>query len=172
MQTPGNMVSSLTCQLEQQSYYQSFHLHESIMALYKDVEGGKVIRTFEHNIDMFKAAVSQFSSTYIITDALDECSEVDTPQNDRDTEGFLSALKDEISPCTTVLVTCRTNIYLKDKFKKIPSLDIRARNEDLVDYIKGRTNKKISLGRHVHYKAFPGFEGEIIQKVVSSCDGM
>ncbi|KAA6414215.1 MAG: hypothetical protein FRX48_02578 [Lasallia pustulata] len=168
VQTPGNMVSSLTRQLVQQSS----QLDASIKELYEDVKRSKVARTSEQDIDMFKAAVSRFSSTYIIVDALDECSEVDTPEHDTDTKRFLSALKEEISPCTTVLVTCRTNDYLNDKFKEMSLLEIRARNEDLVSYIKGRTNKKTCLGRHVHYKAFPGFEGEISQKIVSSCDGI
>lgn len=168
MQTPNNMVSSLTRQLVKQSS----HLHELIRVVYEDVSEGRATRTFKHNIDMLKAVVSQFSSTYIIIDALDECSEVDTPHNDKETKRFLSALKDEIRLCTTVLVTCRTNDYLKGKFDEMPILNIRARNEDLVNYIKMRTSKGTDLGDRVHHKEHPDLESRIVQKIVDTSDGM
>lgn len=121
---------------------------------------------------MLKAIVSPLPSTSVIVDALNECSDVDTPQNDKDTRRFLSVLKDDITPSATVLATCRTNDYLKDKFKEMPLLNIRARDEDLESYIKSQTSKGTEFGDRIHHLEHPDLESQIIQKIVSTCDGM
>jgi hypothetical protein len=112
---------------------------------------------------LLHAVISQFSSVFVVIDALDECD-----------EGVRDRLLKEIrSLRDNTRVVC-TSRYLPDimtAFEDVrPWLEISASESDMKKYIAGRVELEIRLRRHV--QAEPSLLEEMETKIIDLAQGM
>ncbi|KAJ7578114.1 hypothetical protein C8J56DRAFT_869025, partial [Mycena floridula] len=111
-----------------------------------------------------EAQVAVYSSVYIVVDALDECSDIDATR-----ETFMDALQ-SLPATVHLLVTSRDIFSIAQQFLGKPRIEVRARDEDLRTYIKGRLVSESRIARLL--KGDAEFQEEIISQVISKAAGM
>jgi len=102
-----------------------------------------------------------FSKVFVVVDALDECS-------DSTREELLPALRSLAG--TNLLVTSRDIASIARDFQEDKQLNIRAREEDIRNYIEGRIPRLRFLKIHVDKDA--ALKEDIVKAIVESADGM
>lgn len=156
-QTDVNLISSIVQQLLQRRGFVS----DQVSLLYNHHVKRQTRPSLAEWSDLLNYEVRQHSKTYIIIDALDECS-----------EGTRDTLLDGIRqlPNTNLLVTSRPNLTIEHDFEGAASIEIRASEEDVRKYLKCRIPKERRLLRHV--KEDPALLNTIINTIVERSKGM
>jgi len=112
---------------------------------------------------LLHGVIPQFSSVFVVIDALDECD-----------EGVRDRLLKEIEHFKRNARVVCTSRYLPDIMKAFedvrPWLEISASESDMKKYIAGRVEQEIRLERHI--KAEPALLQEIEDKVIELSQGM
>ena len=156
-QTDSNLISSIVQQLLQSHGF----ISDQMSLLYYHHAKRQTRPSFGEWSDLLQSEVRRHPKTYIIIDALDECSETA-----RDT------LLDEIRRLsnTNLLVTSRPNLTIERDFEGAESIEIRASEEDVRKYLECRIPKERRLQRHV--KEDPVLLNTIISTIVERAKGM
>ncbi|KAJ7578099.1 hypothetical protein C8J56DRAFT_716149, partial [Mycena floridula] len=108
--------------------------------------------------------VVRYSSVYIVVDALDECSDLGGTR-----ETFMDALQ-SLPATVHLLVTSRDIFSIAQQFLGKPRIEVRARDEDLRTYIKGRLVSETRIARLL--KGDAELQEEIISQIISKAAGM
>ncbi|KAJ7831588.1 hypothetical protein B0H14DRAFT_2365099 [Mycena olivaceomarginata] len=108
------------------------------------------------------SAVLEFSSVFIVVDALDEY-----PEEDRDT--LLRHLW-KLGPAVGLILTSRPNIKIDHVILNIETVDVRAIEEDIRKYVEGQIEKSRRLSKHINIT--PTLRESIEETIVKRSDGM
>ena len=158
-QTPVHLVGSLLKQLAEQRNPVS----ESLESYYNRHRSSNTDPDPKSAFEILKAECDIWSRTFIIVDALDECSEKDATRQ-RLVEGLLSL---QGSKRINILVTSRPISSILCDFEVWERLGIRANSADIQDYLLGqmdRFSKRVVVGKHL--------QAQIISTIVDAADGM
>ncbi|KAJ7589373.1 hypothetical protein C8J56DRAFT_784706, partial [Mycena floridula] len=163
-QTPIQLLGSVLKQLAQQHPVLSDHL----LALHKKYPSQGDHPSIDEVFKALQAEVSLYSQVYIVVDALDESSESNQARElffSTDPQGLWS-LPDHVH----LLVTSRDMLSISQEFNNIARIPIRAHDEDLETYIRGRITTDKKLKRLV--KEDVKLTTEIMEKVSLKAAGM
>jgi hypothetical protein len=111
-----------------------------------------------------KLEIGAFSRAFIIVDAIDECSE-----DDKKRENLLDTLL-SLPENVKLLVTSRPLPTIQTDREGIARLDIRADDQDVRMYVKGRIPREKRLARHI--KKDPNLGETLVETIVKSAKGM
>lgn len=151
-----NLLAACCAQLAPQT------LPETLVNLYRKHSAEKTRPNREEIFKAFESCVTQLRTTYLVIDALDECSE-----DVRDTLiEFFETLQKQIR----LLVTTRPIDEILRQFRASPKVDIRARPSDLEKYIASRIESNRRLAGHVGDNA--SLTQDICDRVTTKADGM
>ena len=160
VQTFDNLVGSLLKQLAQQRK----NLSGELQTLHND----HVFRgTRPSGKDIVKALQSEIKGifrTFIVVDALDECSEESGIRNE-----LVENLR-SLSGNMNLLVTSRYIPSIEREISQAKRIDIHAKEEDLRKYVTGRIHRERRLLRHVN--SDPSLQDLIVNKIVGNVAGM
>lgn len=156
-QTDVNLISSVLQQLIQSHGF----ISDQLSLLYNHHVKRQTRPSLVEWSDLLQSEVRRHSRTYIIVDALDECS-----------EGARDIFLDEIRklPNANLLVTSRPNLIIEHDFEGTASIEIRASEEDVRKYLECRISKERRLLRHV--KEDPTLLDTIASTIVERAKGM
>ena len=158
-QTPINLISSLLRQLIQQGG----KIPGDIIDLYRfHVDKGTRPSLAEYS-KLLQLKIKALSKAYIVVDALDESDEGQTRAE------FLAELQ-RLLPDIRLLVTSRHSVSIENAFENDARLEIRANDEDVERYLRGRIRKEPRLLPHV--KTDPTLEQQIITIIIDRAQGM
>lgn len=158
-QTAVNILGSL---LQQVIKKQSSVSHE-IATMYRAHISKQTRPTLADYSNILQIEILRFSKAFIIVDALDECSENDGVW------GFLPELR-KLLPTVHLLVTSRHITAIEREFERTMSLEIRAADGDIKNYVTKEIDKQPQLLRHI--AADPRLRTEIIETIVKKAEGM
>jgi Cdc6-like AAA superfamily ATPase len=158
-QRPADLLASLLKQLVQE---QSF-LPESVKTLYAHHKGKRTRPLFDEISKVLHAAVAGYSKIFIIIDALDECQ-----FNDGCRKRILSEIFNlQTATAANVFATSRFIPEIVKEFDGSVSLEIRADDEDVRNYLKGHISQLPScVTRSLD------LQEEIETKIIKAVDGM
>jgi hypothetical protein len=107
--------------------------------------------------------IGNFSKSFIIVDALDECNYLDETR---------SNLVEEVSKLSDayVLWTSRHLSDIESLLEDHPRLEIRANDDDVDSYLKGCVERSARLRRHVSADA--NLMTDISEAIIRKADGM
>ena len=156
---PAGMLASLLGQLVQGQP----SVPKGVKSLY---ESHKVKRTrppFNELSEALQSTMASYSRTFIVIDALDECS-----ISDGGCKQFLSEIfKTQAKTGTCLFATSRFIPDIVEEFRGSPSLEIRAHDGDVRKYLDGHMSQ---LRSFVSRK--PDLQEEIKTEIVKAVDGM
>jgi Cdc6-like AAA superfamily ATPase len=157
-QTLAELVSSLLKQLVQGQ----LSMPESVKGLYERHKD-RARPSFDEIMKVFYAVVADFSRTFIVIDALDECQVA---------EGVRSKLLSELFRLqahtgANLFATSRFIPDIEKEFKGSMSLEIRANNEDVQRYLEGHMSRLPSF-----VSRNPDLKEEIKSEIIKAVDGM
>ncbi|KAL8719944.1 MAG: hypothetical protein Q9225_003121 [Loekoesia sp. 1 TL-2023] len=155
-----NLISSLLRQLidmrgsipEEVRYLYQRHMRQETRATRSEI----------HNL--LRSIISDFSTVYVIVDAVDECSETD-----RTRSMLLEDLR-KLLPDIRLLFTSRHQYDLEHEFDCFPRIEIRASDGDISSYLKDRITEEPRLNRHV--QGDPTLLDAILETIVKNANGM
>jgi hypothetical protein len=152
-QTASNLIASLLKQIVQDCPAVSDNVR-SFYTLHQR-QGTRPI--LSQLITTLRQEIESYSKVFIITDALDECTEA------KDRAILLRELR-SLSPLkVNLLVTSRKLQSIEEHFMEIPRLDIRADDEDVKKFVEGE------LEAHLHLRKL---KGTIVSKIIEKAAGM
>lgn len=155
IQSPENLLAGLCVQV----LGDSEPLPEILVQLHGRHASKRTRPSLKDVLDVFKEAMKHFETTYLIVDALDECSS--------EVRGVLLQELKSLQPRVRLLVTTRPPInYVAEK----ATIEIRASRGDLEKYIKSRiaeSNKLSSLLR-----GRPKLLGDVCNNVIDKAGEM
>lgn len=131
MQTPVNLLSSVLRQL-----YDRIPLSDGVRALYLKHTKRNTRPTLAEISEQLRTEITQFSKTFIIVDALDEC-----PEENQHRESLFEQLQ-SFESMAHLMITSRPEI---SPTPKSVQLEIVASKEDINRYIDGRISKSSRL---------------------------
>jgi hypothetical protein len=155
-QTASNLVASLLRQLAEDDSA-AFNNVKSLYECHKD---GKTPPSFDEIQKTLQSEIEKYFKTFIIVDALDENSET--------REKWLDVLR-SLGSTVSLLVTSRDQ-PIEKAFHGTKRLEIRAREQDVRRYIKGRIPRESWLARHVY--EYEALQEEIVKEITQKADGM
>jgi hypothetical protein len=158
-QTAANLIASLVQQLVQISPF----ISDEISSLYHHHIKKRTRPTLEECSKLLQSEVRQLSKVFIILDALDECSESNGTR-----DSFLAEIQK--LPDIHLLITSRYILSIERVFGGAARVEIRASDEDIKRYLKGRIETEGRLARHV--RPDPAFQEIIIGTIVERAKGM
>jgi hypothetical protein len=126
-QTPVNLLSSLLYQLVSQKSI----LRADIVRMNNSHRAKKTGPSLTEICTLLRDAISFYSKTLIIVDALDEC-----PQGEN-RRILLSKLR-ELGPGLNLLITSRRTPSIASELNKSGNLEIRATDGDITSYLRER----------------------------------
>jgi len=126
-QTPVNLLSSLLNQLVSQKSI----LRADIVRIYNSHRAKKTDPSLAEICTLLRDAISFYSKTLIIVDALDEC-----PQGES-RRVLLSKLRD-LGPGNNLLITSRRTPSITLELETSGNLEIRATDRDITNYLRER----------------------------------
>lgn len=136
-----------------EAVHKSYVLHKS----------RKTRPTLKEYLKLLHIVIAQFSSVFIVIDALDECEEGVRSRFLKDVRSFPEN--------TRVLCTSRFLPDIMTAFEDVqPWLEIAASESDMKKYISGRVEQVIRLQRHV--QAEEGLLEEIETRIIELAEGM
>lgn len=158
-QTPENLIGALLKQL----MLQRTAVSSNVKSLYEEHRKRNTRPTCEKVAQALRAEVERCSRTFIVVDALDECPE---------DSGFRLALLNTLRSLGNInlMITSRDIPAIEIQFNGKARLDIRATEEDVRRYVKGRIPHEHRLLRHV--TADPALQDNMIDTIASHVDGM
>ena len=155
VQSPENLLAGLCLQvIEDQA-----PVPDILTRLYGLHTSKRTRPTLDEILDVFKEAVKQSEVTYIIVDALDECS-----SEVRDV--LLQKLK-SLQPMIRLLITARPTI---DHIVESVTIDIHAIRSDLEKYILSRIANSSRLSGLIQGR--PSLARDVCDKVIEKASGM
>lgn len=162
MQPDQNTTSLLSAILKQLVQLQP-SAAEAANALYKTHDSKGTKATVDEITGALKTTLKSFSTTFIVVDALDECSdERGTPLQ------LLAELRDlQIEGDLRLMATSRFIPDIVEEFKSTSRLEVRANPEDVAKFVKGqipRLPRCIRCDREL--------QGQVEEKIVKAVDGM
>ncbi|KAJ7877830.1 hypothetical protein B0H13DRAFT_2668241 [Mycena leptocephala] len=156
-QSPSNLLAALWRQLA---------LEEPISAdlneIYRRHRAQGTRLSLEETYSMLHSMVSDFSSVFIVVDALDEY-----PEDDRDT--LLRRLW-TLGPAVKLMLTSRPHINIDHIISNVKTLDVHAIEDDIRKYVEAQIEKCSRLSRHVNNSSM--LRDSIEEKIVKRSDGM
>jgi hypothetical protein len=112
-----------------------------------------------------RTAAATYERVFIVVDALDECQPSDGSQTAFLTEVF--NLRSAAGASLNVFVTSRPGPDIVRMFDKFPSLAIRAKEEDIQQYLRGHMGELLSfVARN------KGLQEDIIWRISTAADGV
>ena len=160
-QTLTNLLSSLSRQLIDRSNSVPETLRSSYSRHFK--KGTRPSHT--ELLELLADIASEFSSLFIVIDALDECSSIDGTRS-----SLVSGLRKYLHSGTRLLFTSRPSGDLESLYMDCPQLEIRASESDIRCHVSSRLMSEPRLVKHV--AADPGLLNEILDYIVARSDGM
>jgi len=151
----------LLCSLLQQLLQRRTFISPDVRDVYeKHIKKGTMPSMHECS-KLLQSEVSTLSRTFVVLDALDECS-------DRIRDQFLFQLR-ALRPKLSLLITTRPHIVNIHADTGI-SLEIRGTDHDIKKYIEGHIQKQSKLKRHVERD--PSLHANIIDTIIEKAKGM
>lgn len=159
-QTLGNLIGSLLKQLVQR--------HSSVRSHFKDLyEKHRNQGTRPKHDEVahaLRSVIGSYSKTFIVVDALDECTEESGIRSD-----LLKQLR-SLPGNVNLMITSRYLSAIEREFEGDMRLDIHATREDVARYVNGRIPQEHRLLRHV--EADPTLQDAIVDTIVNNAKGM
>jgi hypothetical protein len=120
--------------------------------------------SLEETHSILCSIISEFSSVFIVVDALDEY-----PEEQRD---ILLHCLSKLGPAVNLMLTSRPHISIETAAEGaiMDILEIRANENDIRRYIAAQIAKSSRLSKHV--KNCPSLRGEIERRIIWCNDGM
>jgi Cdc6-like AAA superfamily ATPase len=159
-QRPTDLLLSLLKQLVQEQP----SIPESVKGLYTHHKGKRTRPSFDEISKVIHPILSDYSRSFIIIDALDECQA---------TDGSRSKLLSEILNLQAktgagLFITSRYLPEMMKEFERSTSLEIRASDKDVLRYIDGR----ISWLLRSRISRYQDLQKTIRKEVLKAVDGM
>jgi hypothetical protein len=159
-QRPADLLASLLKQFVQGQP----SVPESMKSLYKRHKAKRTRPSFDEIPKILYSVVADYSRTFIIIDALDECQ-----VSDGDRSKFLSDLFHlQAMTGANLFVTLRFIPEVVNKFEGSIKLEIRASNEDVLRYINERIPQLLQL----RISKYPDLQHTIRKEILKAVDGM
>lgn len=162
VQSEQNTLSLLSAILKQLVQAQP-SAAEAANALYELHSPRKTMATVDEILNALKVTLNNFSTVYIVVDALDECSD-----EHKSPLRLLEKLRDvQNGGDIRLMVTSRFIPDIQEEFKSAPKLEVRASPQDVAKFVKGqipRLNKCVQRDNEL--------QGEIEEHIVKAVDGM
>ncbi|OAL24496.1 hypothetical protein AYO22_05285 [Fonsecaea multimorphosa] len=161
IQTAQNLIGSL---LKQAVQHRPSALPADVLSLYNKFLEKKTGPRLDELSRLLAQEVNTYSQVFVVIDALDECPE------GNNTRGELLTEIQKLPSNARILITSRYSPKIDEGFENVPHIEIRATNQDVELYVKGRIEKERSLAAHV-LRDRPLTE-EVIETVVERSRGM
>ncbi|KAL8722599.1 MAG: hypothetical protein Q9181_007450 [Wetmoreana brouardii] len=162
---PHQITENLMVSLLKQVIQQRSKTDAEVKQMYRTYHDNKTYPPIEEYVRILKGQVRHFSKTFILVDALDECSE-DGHTRSR----FIQHLQ-ALLPHIYLLVTSRETPDIEAMFAGVPRLEIRALDKDVRLAINARIGQEPSLRRFIEED--PPVGGTIItDAMVEKSSGM
>ena len=155
-QSPENLLAACCAQLAPQT------LPETIIELHRTHSAKNTRPSRQENFKAFESCITQLRTTYLVVDAMDECSE--------DVRNTLMKYFRTLPNQIRLLVTTRHIDEILYEFRNSPRVEIRANPDDLKKYVASRIVSNHRLKSHVRDHA--SLLGDICDKVTTKADGM
>lgn len=159
-ETAVNLLSTIV----QQLLLQSSANVERLLNLFQEHAKQQTRPTLSEVQDLLRVAVRGFNRTYIVFDALDECTDIDENRKTFVTE--LTSLLPHIS----LLLVSRPLPHLESRLANVTQMEVQAHDEDIIEYVKERV--ALSQRMHGHMQEDPKILQMIISKVLRKVKGM
>lgn len=157
-QTPENLLAALCLQLVDDSETPP----ESIESLYKDHGSKRTRPTVQEILNVLHELLKQPKSTYVIVDALDECT--------AEVRSFLFRELKALRTKIRLLVTTRPIDKIVEEFQDGLIIDISAREDDLSRYITSRIESSGKLSNLL--QGHIALATDIKERIISKANGM
>ncbi|KAL8895571.1 MAG: hypothetical protein Q9207_008114 [Kuettlingeria erythrocarpa] len=154
-QSPENLLAGLCVQLIDEFK----PLPETLVQLHGRHASKRTSLSLNDVLDVFKEVLKHFETTYLIVDALDECS--------WETRDILLRELKSLQPIIRLLVMTRPNI---DQFAENATIEIRASHSDLDKYIQSRIASQPKLSSLLQGRT--KLLEDIRSKVIDKASGM
>ncbi|KAL8758457.1 MAG: hypothetical protein Q9199_001475 [Rusavskia elegans] len=155
-QSPENLLAACCAQLAPQT------LPETLVNLYRTHSAENTRPNWQEIFKAFESCITQSRTTYLIVDALDECSEY--------VRNALMVFFKTLPNPIRLLVTTRHMDEILREFRAFPMVEIRASPRDLRKYIASRIESNRRLAGHVRDQAF--LAQDICDRVTTKADGI
>lgn len=160
-QRPIDLLASLLKQLAQSRLV----LPKEVRDLYNRHENGALYPSLDEISITLRYLASTFRRVFIIIDALDECQ--DSYGQRRRLLKEIFSLRESRMTVTSLFVTSRFTRDAAEAFRGIPTLEIRATEEDLQGYLSQQIAQL-----PVWVLTSPALQMEIMEKITAAADGM
>jgi hypothetical protein len=157
-QTTTNLIAGLVQQLVQRHTI----VPDDVRNLYKYHMRTRTRPSLREFSNLLQSQLHKFSKTFVIIDALDECSESNR-------ESLITEIL-KLQPGIHLLVTSRHIAEIECLFENAARLEILAKDEDVRRYLEGRIAREGRLKRHI--KSDPTLQDAIIDTIVEKARGM
>jgi ankyrin repeat protein len=155
-----NLISSILQQLLSQRSTDAFE----ILDVYQKHIKSKTRPTLREFSDLLQIAIRRFSRTYVVVDALDECTDIDENR-----ETFVSELT-SLLPGISLFIVSRHLPHLERRLEMASRIELKASDEDIMAYVRERM--AISQRLRGHLEKDPGLLQTIVTKITSKVKGM
>lgn len=155
-QSPENLLAACWAQLAPQK------LPETLVNMYRTHSPKNTRPNWDEIFKAFESCITQLRTTYLVIDALDECSE--------NVRNALMVLFKPLPYRIRLLVTIRHIDEILREFRASPMVEIRASPSDLKKYIASRIESNRRLAGHVRDHA--SLIQDICDRVTTKADGM
>ncbi|KAJ7805471.1 hypothetical protein B0H14DRAFT_3771615 [Mycena olivaceomarginata] len=164
MQLVENMLRSIILQLSAYSPLPYSALEEQYEAC-----RGQTLPTYDNLLHILQKLLSEFDHTFLVLDALDECSEAD------DIVQFISTVRAWTKHPLHILVTSqpRSMFMESEAFEGVPAIaldKLDTMRNDIQLFVSSEVQSKFKTLKH--WKRWKDRGGEIIDKIVEKSNGM
>jgi Cdc6-like AAA superfamily ATPase len=158
-QTAPDLVAAIIKQLVQDRP----SIAQSLSGLYQQHLVKKTRPTLEDLSTVLKSVVTNYSTVYVVLDALDEC-----PEQNRTRSQLLGILRDlQQRTGLRLMATSRHIPDIAEEFENSPLIEVRASDLDLKRFVMGNVN------RFAKFVRLSSDLQELVQnKIVETADGM
>lgn len=139
-------------------------LSQDIEQAYSQHSSGRSRLTKAETSALLQSELSQLTRVYIIVDALDESSEANGARRE-----VVSELR-RLGSIASIFITSRDLPSIQQHFQGSLRLEIRADDEDVRTYIRGRLESGQSLAHHI--RAEPALATVIEEAIINNVKGM
>ena len=155
-QSISNLLTSLICQLA----FSEPVLSTELTASYESHRSGATRPTHAECTQLLEAVVRKCAKVFLIIDAFDEY-----PEENR---GQLMEELQHLQPKMNMLITSRHLPSIERQLSKAARLDVQARSDDILGYLRGRIGSLERLKSHV--KKDPTL-GDLISNTIAANAG-
>lgn len=159
-ETAVNLLSTIV----QQLLLQSFANVVGVLDLFQGHAKQKTRPALSEVQDLLRVSLRGFNRTYVVVDALDECTDIDENR-----ETFVTELT-SLLPNISLLLVSRPLPHLKSRLANATQIELQAHDEDIIEYVKERV--ALSQRMHSHMQKDPKILQTIISKVLKKVKGM